>query len=87
MCLLRQRGNGNAVEMENVVAAGGIVPFDVSELAVIANVLVGEATVKQQASVLGFVGCVKLIGMIIHPKSPVALVGFSGESVVGLARG
>ena len=76
---LRQRGNGNAVEVEHVTAAGGLVPFDVSELAVIANVLVGEAAVKQKASdigVLGFVGCVELVGVIIHPYLQLLLWGF-----------
>ena len=70
-CLLRQGRNGNAVEVENVIALGGIVPFDVSKLAVVTNGFVSEATVEQQASdigVLGFVGCVELIGMVIHPK-------------------
>ena len=46
---------------------------------VIANVFVGEATVKQQASdisVLGFVGCVELIGVIIHPNFQLLLGGF-----------
>ena len=57
--------------MEDVVAAGGVVPFGVSELAVVANVLVSEAAIQQQASdigMLGFVGCVELIGMVIHPN-------------------
>ena len=63
--------NRNAVEVEDVVAAGGVVPFGVSELAVVANVFVSEAAIQQQASdigMLGFVGCVELIGMVIHPN-------------------
>ena len=50
------------------MAVGGVVPFDMGELAVVANVFVGEATVQQQTGdvgVLGLVGCVKLIGMVI----------------------
>ena len=45
-CFLRQARNGNAVELENVVAVGGVVPFDVGELTVVANVFVCEAAVK-----------------------------------------
>ena len=67
------------MELENVMAVGSVVPFDVGELTVVANVFVCEAAVQEQTgdiSVLGLVGCVKLIGMINQAEAPTALVEF-----------
>ena len=46
VCLLRQKGSGNVIEVENVIAVGGVVPFDFGELAVVINVFASEAAVK-----------------------------------------
>ena len=71
------------------MAVGGVVPFDVGELTVVANVFVCEAAVQEQTgdiSVLGLVGCVKLIGMIIKPKLQLLLWSFFVGIAVGVAK-
>ena len=49
----------------NVISVGGVIPFDVCELAKIGDILVSETAVD--VCVLWFVGCVKLVSVPIMP--------------------
>ena len=67
------------VEVEKVVLVGGIIPFDVSELVVVAHIVVSEAAVEQDASdvsVVRFVGCIELVSMVVHPNLELLLWSF-----------
>ena len=57
--------NGDAVVLVNVISFGGVIPFDVCELAKIGDILVSETAVD--VCVLWFVGCVKLVSVPIKP--------------------